>query len=305
MRAYALNAYGPTGLTLTDVPEPEVGPGQVKVRVEHIAVNPLDWKLRDGHLAEMIPLRLPAVIGTDIAGTVLEVGDGVDDLAPGDRVAGFADSGAFAAVAVTRRRRVTKVPAGLGLRLAAAVVTSAETAQRVIGLLGPAPASTIAVNGAAGAVGSAVTQLLVAAGHRVVGTASEANHAYLRGLGAVPADYGPTMPDALRAAAPDGIDGAVDTAGRDFVTRVDGLIRPDRVVTIVDFAAGARGAVVAAGDPTQLTADTVGTVLNQVAGGTFTVAIDAVHPFEELDRALARSQAGHLRGKLTVTGAPS
>ncbi|WP_226029144.1 NADP-dependent oxidoreductase [Streptomyces hyderabadensis] len=243
MRAYTLNTYGPDGMTLTDVAQPQVGPGQVKVRVEQIAVNPLDWKIRNGYLAEMLPLPLPVVIGSDIAGTVLEVGDGVDDLTAGDPVAGFADSGAFAAVAVTRRERLTKLPGGLDPRLAAALVTSAETAQRVIGLLDPAPASTLVVNGAAGAVGSAVTQLLVAAGHRVIGTASTANHDYLRRLGAVPAGYGDTMPAELRTAAPDGIDGAVDTAGQDFVARVDGLVRADRIVTIVDFAAGARGAI--------------------------------------------------------------
>ncbi|GAA4970672.1 NADP-dependent oxidoreductase [Streptomyces hyderabadensis] len=305
MRAYTLNTYGPDGMTLTDVAQPQVGPGQVKVRVEQIAVNPLDWKIRNGYLAEMLPLPLPVVIGSDIAGTVLEVGDGVDDLTAGDPVAGFADSGAFAAVAVTRRERLTKLPGGLDPRLAAALVTSAETAQRVIGLLDPAPASTLVVNGAAGAVGSAVTQLLVAAGHRVIGTASTANHDYLRRLGAVPAGYGDTMPAELRTAAPDGIDGAVDTAGQDFVARVDGLVRADRIVTIVDFAAGARGAIVAGGDPTRLTAETIGAVLERAAKGTFTVEIDAAYPFEELDRALARSEAGHLRGKLLVTGPSS
>lgn len=76
MRAQVLQAYGRDGLVLGDVAEPVVGPGQVKIAVEHIGVNPLDWKLRNGYLADAFPLALPAVIGTDAAGTVLEVGGG-------------------------------------------------------------------------------------------------------------------------------------------------------------------------------------------------------------------------------------
>ena len=302
MRAYSLTSYGPDGLALTDVPEPETGPGEVKVRVEHVGVNPLDWKVRNGELAEMLPLPLPVVVGTDVAGTVLEVGPGVDDLAVGDRVAGFADSGAYAAVAVTRRNRVTTVPDGLPLQSAAALVTSAETAQRMLALLPLAPGSTVVVNGAAGAVGSALTQLLVEVGHPVVGTAIAANQEVVRALGATPVSYGTTMLEELRAAAPDGIDAAFDTAGHGFVGRMDGLVPARRIVTIVDFAAGGAGAIVAAGDPTGLTAETVGAVLTKAAQGTFTVGIDTVYAFEELDRALARSEAGHLSGKLVVTG---
>lgn len=303
MLAYSLTSYGPRGLVLTDLPEPEVGPGQVKIRVEHIGVNPLDWKIRNGDLADMLDLPLPIVIGTDVAGTVLETGPGVTDLASGDRVAGFADSGAYAAVAVTRRERVTRVPDGLALQSAAALVTSAETAQRVLGLLQPRPGSTVVVNGAAGAVGAAATQLLLADGHRVIGTAGPANHAALRALGATPVDYGDSMLGELRAVAPAGIDAAVDATGHGFIARVSGLIPPERIVTVVDFAAGADGAIVAGGDPLQLTAATIGTVLEAAAAGTFTTAVDSVHAFDRLDDALARSEAGHLSGKVLVRGA--
>lgn len=305
MRAYSLTSYGPDGLVLTDVAEPEAGPGEVKIRVEHIAVNPLDWKIRNGYLAQMLPLPLPAVIGTDIAGTIVATGPGVDDLTVGDRVAGFADSGAYATFAVTRRERVTTVPDGLDLQSAAALVTSAETAQRVLDLLHPAPGSTLVVNGAAGSVGSTVTQLLVESGHRVIGTAGPANQETVRRLGATPVTYGDTMLQELRAAAPNGIDAAVDTAGHGFVSRVDGLIPAHRIVTIVDFAAAAAGAIVAGGDPTQLTAHTIGAVLARAAAGTLTPLIDTTYTFDQLDQALARSQAGHLSGKLVMTGAAS
>ncbi|MDN4172197.1 NADP-dependent oxidoreductase [Nocardioides sp. SOB77] len=308
MRAYTLTSYGPDGLVAADVPEPTSGPGQVKIRVEQIAIDPLDWKIRNGYVADVLPLELPAVLGLSMAGTVLETGAGVDDLAPGDRVTGFADTGAYAEVTVSRRERVTPVPAGLDPVRAAAVATAAEAAQRVLGLvdgLGPGTGSTVVVNGAAGAVGSAVTQLLVARGHRVVGTAGPDNHDYLRRLGAEPVAYGATMLEEIRRAAPDGVDAGVDAAGRDFVARVADLLAPERIVTTVDFAAASRGAVVAGGDPRQLTASTVGTVLDAVASGSFQVEVDATYPFDRLAEALARSEAGHLRGKLVVSGPAS
>jgi NADPH:quinone reductase-like Zn-dependent oxidoreductase len=305
MHAYTLTSYGPTGLVRADVPEPVPGPGQVAIRVEHIAVNPLDWKMRNGYLAELVPLRLPAVIGTDVAGTVLATGAGIDDLTVGDRVAGFVDSGAFAQVAVTRRERLARVPDALDLRSAAALVTAAETAQRVLGMIRLEPESTVVVNGAGGSVGSVVTQLLVEDGHRVIGTASPENHDYVRSLGADAVRHGETMLAELREAAPHGVGAAIDTAGHDFVAGVAGLVPADRVVTIVDFDAAARGAIVAAGDPTQLTAGTLGAVLDRAAAGILHVEIDSVHPFDALPQALARSESGHVRGKVVVTGAAS
>ena len=305
MHAYTLTAYGSDGLVIGQVPVPPVGDGQVKVRVEHVAIDPLDWKIRNGYLADALPLELPAVLGMSMAGTVVETGPGVEDLVPGDRVAGYADTGAYAEVTVSRRERLTHVPDGLDLVRAAAVATAAEAAQRVLGLvagLGVAPGSTVVVNGAAGAVGSATTQLLVAAGHRVVGTASPSNHDYLRRLGAAPVGYGETMLEELRRAAPGGSDAAVDTAGHDFVARVEDVLAPQRIVTTVDFEAASRGAVVAGGDPRQLTAATIGAVLDQVAAGAFVVEVDSTYPFDRLPEALARSEAGHLRGKIVVSG---
>lgn len=302
MRAHTLTSYGPDGLRPAEIDEPVAGPGQVTVRVEHAAVNPLDWKIRHGHLADVLPLTLPTVIGTDLAGTVLAVGDGVDDLAPGDRVAGFADSGAFAAVAASRRERLVRVPDGLDLTTAVALVTAAETAQRVLGMIDLAPGSTVVVNGAAGSVGSTLAQLLLEAGHRVVGTASAPNHDYLRGLGAEAVDYGTSMLDELRVAAPQGVDAAFDTAGHDFVARMRPLVPAGRVVTIVDFAAAAQGAVVAGGDPTRLVATGLGPVLDRAARGTLDVRLDRELPFERLAEAVERSGSGHAPGKVLVAG---
>ena len=303
MKAHLLNSYGPDSLTLTETDEPSAAAGQVKVSVEAIGINPLDWKISNGFLAEMIPLPLPAVIGTDIAGTVIEVGAGVDGFTVGDRVVGFADSGAFAQTAVTRSARLTLIPDGLSPEQAVTLATSAETSQRGLTLLAPAPASTIVVNGAAGAVGSAVVQILAADGHTVIGTASPENHDYVRSLGATPVTYGQTMIEEITAAAPQGVDAGFDTAGNGFIARLAELVPASRVVTITDFAAGAQGAIVAGGDPTALTAETLPPVLDLAARGAFRTEIAQLFPFEQVPQALALSQGGHLRGKIVVTGA--
>lgn len=303
MHAYLLTHYGPDGLESDEIEAPAPRIGEVALRLEAIAINPLDWKIRLGLLAPMIPLQLPAVLGSEAAGTVLSVGPGVTEFTVGDRVTGFIDSGAFAEVAVTRASRLVRVPDGLSLPDAAALPTAAETATRIHALLPPAPSSTVVVNGAAGAVGSMITQVLVRDGHRVIGTASTENHDYLRTLGATPIDYGPALVDELRRIAPGGIDAAYDTAGRDFIARVGELIDARRIVTIVDFAAGASGAVVAGGDPTQLLiTEAVREVVGLAARGDIRMAIGAEYPFSALDRALSLSEQGHLRGKIVVLG---
>jgi len=303
MHAYLLSHYGPDALQLAIIDQPEPGPGQIAVRLEAIAINPLDWKIRNGWLADMIPLRLPTVIGSEAAGTVLSVGADVTGFAVGDRVAGFIDSGAFAGTAITKASRLLPIPPGLSNKQAAALPTAAETATRIYGLLDPEPASMVVVNGAAGAVGSMITQLLIRDGHTVIGTASADNHDYVRELGATPISYGPGLVDDLRRLAPAGIHAAYDTTGHGFIGRVTEVIPAHRIVTIADFGAAAQGAIVAGGDPTQLTiTDAVREIFDAVARGELRVAIAAEFDFDALPAALAFSERGHLHGKIIVRG---
>lgn len=303
MNAYVLSHYGPDGLQHATLDQPPPGPEEIAVRLEAIAVNPLDWKIRNGWLAEMIPLSLPAVIGSEAAGIVLSVGADVSGFAVGDRIAGFIDSGAFAETAITRASRLLRVPAGLSTEQAAALPTAAETATRIYALLHPESASTVVVNGAAGAVGSMITQLLVRDGHAVIGTASAGNHAYVRELGATPIEYGPDLVDDLRRLAPAGVHAAYDTTGHGFIGRVTDVIPARQIVTIADFAAAAQGAIVAGGDPTQLTITAaVREVFDSAARGELHVAIAASYDFDALPDALAYSERGHLHGKVIVRG---
>ena len=305
MHAHVLTRFGgPESLELADLPAPEAGAGQVRVRIAAIGINPIEYKIRNGWLQEVVPTVFPAVLGSEIAGTIDQVGDGVEGFAVGDRVTGFADGGSYAAFTVTRAVTVTPIPDGLGFEQAATIPVGAETALRTVPPLGVRSGDTVVVNGAAGAVGSAAVQLLVRDGVRVVGTASGHNHDYVRALGATPVAYGDGVLDRIRAAAPQGVDAALDAGGHGFAAAAIELVGdPSRIVTTVDFEAAALGVVIAPGDLAGITAAPLGPVVALAADGGYATEISRTFPFAELPAALALSETGHVRGKIVVTGA--
>ena len=161
MRAYALREFGePPGLT--EVPVPEAGPGEVRVRVTASSVNPYDAAAGAGFFRRMSEYRLPAVLGRDVAGTVDQVGAGVTAFAPGDEVLGmvkrdYVGDGTFAEyVVVPEDRFLVHRPEALGLAEAGALGLAAVTALQSLRELGLRPEDTVLVNGATGGVGAFV-----------------------------------------------------------------------------------------------------------------------------------------------------
>jgi NADPH:quinone reductase-like Zn-dependent oxidoreductase len=151
-------------------------------------------------------------MGHEAAGVVDELGEGVADVAVGDRVFGFSAQGA-AQAGLAVLSSYAPIPPPLGFPGAAALPAAVETATRALGQLGVERGSTLLINGASGSVGSAAVQLAVVRGARVIGTGSPANHEYLRTLGAEPVGYGEGLVGRVRALAPDGVDAALDVAG--------------------------------------------------------------------------------------------
>jgi NADPH:quinone reductase-like Zn-dependent oxidoreductase len=199
---------GPEVLEVVDLPDPHPGPGRVRIAVRAAGVNPSDWKKREG----MMDPELPQTMGYEAAGVVDELGVGVADVSVGDRVFGLsADGAAQAELAVLSW--YAPVPSSLDFAGAAALPAAVETATRALDQLGVERGSTLLINGASGSVGSAAVQLAAVRGARVIGTASPANHEYLRSLGAESVAYGDGMAERVRAVAPDGVDLALDVAG--------------------------------------------------------------------------------------------
>jgi len=168
MKAAVLVGFGGVDqLDLQDVPEPKTGPGQIKVRVVATSINPIDWKLREGAKRPGMALALPAILGRDASGEVVEVGPGVTRFRPGLRVAGIV-MGAYAERVVANEEAWAEVPEGLNLADAAALpLVTLTGAELVDEGLAPRPSETILVTGALGSVGRTAVFAAKARGVRV------------------------------------------------------------------------------------------------------------------------------------------
>ncbi|SDB85291.1 NADPH:quinone reductase [Sanguibacter gelidistatuariae] len=299
MRALQFTEYGsPDVLTVAEAPEPHAGPGQVRIRVSAASVNPMDWKIRAGYLAKMSPSTFPVIPGSDAAGVVDEVGEGVQGVAVGDDV--FGSGHAVTAEYAVLDHFETK-PESLSFVEAAGLPMAVETAARALADVPFSSGDTVLIDGAAGGVGSAAVQLAVARGATVVGTASERNHDYLRSLGAIPTTYGPGLAARVRALTDAPITSAVDIVGGGSIAElVEATGDPARVVSIADFNAGEHGVRVNGGSGERF----YGALAEAAAlaeEGRYVVAVEQTFPLELGSQAQALSQGGHVRGKVVIT----
>lgn len=218
MKAVAVTAFGgPEVLGVVDLPDPEAGPGEVRVRVHAAAVNAADTLVRSGAYADPAA-QLPLVTGMDAAGVIEQIGEGADtDLRVGDRVMAVVlpsgTNGAYAERIVVPVESVVRVPAGATDAEAASLPMNGLTARLALDTLSLVPGQTVAVTGAAGAVGGYVVQLAKADGLRVIADAAPRDEQLVKELGAdVVVPRGPEFAERVRAEAPDGVDGLVDSA---------------------------------------------------------------------------------------------
>src|SRR4051812_44633625 len=152
MKAVTFAEYGgPEVLQVTDVSEPEPGPGQIRIAVRAAGVNPIDWKIRSGGMKDFMPLELPAIDAREAAGVVDAVGPDVEGVAVGDEVFGFASGGAAAEKALLSAWAAK--PRNVSFEEAAGLPVAVETSIRVFTLLGGVgDGDTIVIDGAAGGV---------------------------------------------------------------------------------------------------------------------------------------------------------
>ncbi|MEU4118553.1 NADP-dependent oxidoreductase [Kitasatospora sp. NPDC028055] len=305
-KAIAFPRYGGTDvLRPIELELPAPGPGQVRVAVRAAGVNPLDHKVRSGALDGFFPVSFPAVPGYEVAGVVEAVGAEVTGFAPGDEVFGALMGGGYAEHALLDADQLALKPATLSWEEAAAIPVAAETSERALGVLGVRPGETLLVHGAAGGVGTLLLQFARARGITVVGTASEANHAYLRELGAVPVTYGEGLAERVRAAAPGGIDRVLDAAGKGVLPLSVELVgSAERVLTIADMAGSQEHGVRFSGgaeDGESYYGRAFASALALHRAGTLRLPLHRVLPLAEAAQAHRISEGGHVRGKIVLT----
>lgn len=226
MRAIGLNQYGgPDVLQQVELPDPQPGPGQVRVMVRAAGINPVDVMVREGALAPLFEgLEPPFVPGMDIAGTIDAVGDDVDPAMIKQPVVGVVDNrgsyGGYSEYVCLPAESVIPLPRGASFPEAASFLMNALTARNALDTLNLTPGSTLLVTGAAGAVGTYITALANDEGLRVVALAGKDDEAYVRSVGA--SDFiarGADTATRVRDTFPEGVDAVVDTAGlREAIT---------------------------------------------------------------------------------------
>ncbi|WP_414941428.1 NADP-dependent oxidoreductase [Amycolatopsis sp. cmx-11-51] len=294
MRAIIITQYGePDVLRSAEVPLPEPGPGQVRVAVKAAGVNPIDWKIRSGAMAEVRPLDFPHILGLELAGVVDAVGEGAG-FAVGDEVFGWSDTGTYAEYALATN--VIRKPAGLSWPEAAALPIAGETALRVLGELEVKPGETLVIHGASGQVGRIATQAAVALGATVIGLAGASSLDEVKALGAVPVQYGDGWVSRVRSVAVGGVDAVFDAAGFGVLgDSVDLLGSPDRLVTIADPAAFAQGLRFSASGSESAA------VLEDLVARGLKLKLGSSYGLAEVAEAHRESATGHAGGKITLT----
>jgi len=306
MKAVRIHAYGgPEVLTYENAPRPRTDTGEVLVRVHAAAVNPVDWKIREGYLAAMLHHRLPLILGWDVSGTVAAVGPGVTRFRVGDEVFSRPDlarNGTYAEYVAIRATEVAPKPPGLDHRHASALPLAGLTAWKsLIEAGGLAAGQRVLIHGAAGGVGSFAVQLAKWRGAEVVATASERNHGYLRQLGAdTVIDYR-TTPFEKTAGK---VDMVFDTIGGDTQQRSWQLLKRGGILVSIisppakELAAahGVRQAFVFI----QPDAEVLERLGGLAEAGILRVYVEEVLPLGEARRAQELSQAGHARGKIVL-----
>ncbi|MFI5936398.1 NADP-dependent oxidoreductase [Actinoplanes sp. NPDC051494] len=298
MRAVVFDRFGgPEVLRTTELPDPAPGPGQVRVGVHAAGVQPFDVSYRQGAMT-WAPVTFPQQLGQEYSGVVDLLGEGVTEPAVGTAVLGSAMFRGHATSLVVDAATVVVKPPGLDLSTAAGLVAASQTASGALLELGVGPADVLLVHAAAGSVGTVATQLARRAGAMVIGTASPANHDYLRELGAIPVAYGDGLVAAIRALG-HRVSVALDAAGGEAIAQSVALgVAPERVGTIVDDRAAERhGArVVRAGRSPERLAEVVA-----LAGRGEVVMPVRVFPFDRVAEAHAAVESRHGRGKVVLT----
>ncbi|MBE1493846.1 NADPH:quinone reductase-like Zn-dependent oxidoreductase [Amycolatopsis lexingtonensis] len=315
MKALQFDRFGaPDMVVLRDVPVPEPGPGRIRIAVRACGLNPADWSVVDGLLADQLP-PLPRGLGLEVAGVVDALGEGVTGAAIGDRVFGPAtfDGPTAGAAEYALMATWARIPEGVTDEQAAALTMAAETAWQALDDLGVRPGELLFVHGAGSTVGEAAVRFALHRGLRVTATAGPRRAAALEAIGARVTSYGDGMAGRVTELAGGHVDRALDAApsgGRidrpDQVSPSGGALPalveltgdPDRVVTVSDFAAagelGTRITRIA------MRYDRLGEFARLAGEGVLAVPVAGAYPLDRVREVAKLSRSRQPGGKLVL-----
>jgi NADPH:quinone reductase-like Zn-dependent oxidoreductase len=311
MRAIAEDEFGGP-VTLMNLPIPEIGAGEVLIRVRAAGVNPFDWKVADGVLKDEKEHLFPLILGFDAAGVVERVGADVTRLFKGDEVYGYLSKpvmgeGTYAEHVGAPAAIVAKKPEAVGFAEAAALPMPALTAIDLIDAVDLGEGESVLIVGATGGVGSYAVQLAARRGARVIATARRANEAFVRELGATEAiDHTrEALVETVRAAHPDGIEAIIDVVSDpEVLSRMAGLLKKGGRLASSVYAADveslAERSIKATNIGMQPNARRLEELSWMVDAGELSVRLERTFPLEKAREALEESRTRHVRGKIVL-----
>ena len=300
MKAVQIARYGGSEqLKYEEVPLPEIGPGKVLAKVRYAGVNPIDWKIREGHVKQIPPATFPLTLGQDFAGEIL-AGDDSGRFRAGERVFGFGE-GTYAEFTVAATTYLAAIPEKVDFAVAAALPTPGVTAlQAIRDCVKPKPGARVLIHGAAGSVGSLATQIAKRWGAQVIGTASGEDIVYLRALGHVQVvDYKQEQFEAVGL-----VDAVLDLIGGETAARSYAIIKKGGVLVSTVGAANpglaAQAGIRAVNLVSHGNAADLSELAGLVEGGDVKPRMGEVFPLEQAREAQDASQQGRAKGKILL-----
>jgi NADPH:quinone reductase-like Zn-dependent oxidoreductase len=303
MRAVRFDQYGGVDvLDVREVEDPVAGPARVLVAVKAAGINPGEISIREGRLHQRWPTSFPSGQGSDFAGVVQGVGDGVTAFAAGDEVLGWTEERpGHAELVVVPADQLTAKPASVSWEVAGSLFVVALAAYASVQAVAPQAGETVVVSAGAGGVGSVAVQLARRTGAAVIGLAGEHNHDWLRRHDIVPVKYGDGQADRIREAAHGTINAFIDTFGDGYVDLAIELgVAPQRINTIINFEAVQRLGVQRQGTHAIASAAVLAEMTALVADGSLEIPIARTFPLDRVRDAYRELAKRHSHGKIVL-----
>ncbi len=302
MKAVRIHSYGSSSqLRIEDMERPEPRAGEALVHICYAGVNPVDWKIREGALKEVRPMKFPLTMGQDFSGEVMETSRETREVVPGDKVFGFAN-GSYREYAAVPVHSLARMPLSIGLEQAAGLPTPGLTAwQIMMGVVNAAPGQRILIHGAGGAVGSLAVQLGRWKGASLCATASRDDADYLKGLNVSPViDYRTQkFEEELRD-----LDAVVDLVGGNTLDRSYAVLKRGGVLVTtvgpIDEPQARSLGIRAASFLMKQDGAQLAELAKLVDQGILTPRVSRVLPLREAQKAQDLVQKGHPHGKVIL-----
>jgi alcohol dehydrogenase len=308
MKAAQINQYGdPSVVTIYDIDKPIISAGQVLVEVHASSLNPFDTAIRAGYMKEMIPLQFPVTLGGDIAGVVVEVAEGITNVAVGDKVYGQANvvagnSGAFAEFAATAAGQVAKAPQNLDANQAASVVLVGVSAwQGLTQHINLQSGQKVFIHGGAGGIGAVAIQIAKNIGAHVATTATGEGINYVKKLGADEVidyksqDFAESLKD---------YDAAFDTVGGDDFNKTLTILKKGGIavsmIAQADQTKAEKLGITAMTESTKVTTEALDILRGLIEGGVVTPQIGQTFSLNQTAEAFTARESGSVRGKVVL-----